>query len=227
MRPASRSSRPRARCCRRFRPRPASRASFATQFGSRRRLAVTATRASASIGVNADHADLPGRPRLGAGAPVQGIARPGAHRGRRDAATRCGRRSTAAWTQYVAARESVSANRELVSAAQLALNGVIEERNVGQRTTLDVLNAQADVINAQINLASVRARRGRGAATPSCRRSGACRPPSSACSVTSISPKEHYDAVKDKWFGTAHARRPLITHSSNAVIGQLPVVEIR
>ena len=46
------------------------------------------------------------------------------------------------------------ANRELVSAAELALNGVIEERNVGQRTTLDVLNAQADVITAQINLAS-------------------------------------------------------------------------
>ena len=67
-----------------------------------------------------------------------------------------------AWTQYVAARESVSANRELVAAQQLALNGVIEERNVGQRTTLDVLNAQADVITAQINLASSRARRGGG-----------------------------------------------------------------
>ena len=61
---------------------------------------------------------------------------------------------TSAWTQYIAARESVSANREVVAAAQLALNGVIEERNVGQRTTLDVLNAQADVITAQINLAS-------------------------------------------------------------------------
>ena len=46
------------------------------------------------------------------------------------------------------------ANRELVSAAQLALSGVIEERNVGQRTTLDVLDAQADVITAQINLVS-------------------------------------------------------------------------
>ena len=34
------------------------------------------------------------------------------------------------------------------------MNGVIEERNVGQRTTLDVLNAQATVITAQINQAS-------------------------------------------------------------------------
>ena len=31
---------------------------------------------------------------------------------------------------------------------------MIEERNVGQRTTLDVLDAQADVISAQINLVS-------------------------------------------------------------------------
>ncbi|TIP54571.1 MAG: transporter, partial [Mesorhizobium sp.] len=33
-----------------------------------------------------------------------------------------------AWTQYVAARESVDANRQVIDAAQLALNGVIEER---------------------------------------------------------------------------------------------------
>ncbi len=46
------------------------------------------------------------------------------------------------------------ANRELVSAAELALSGVIEERKVGQRTTLDVLNAQADVISAQVDLVS-------------------------------------------------------------------------
>src|SRR5690606_40802028 len=59
---------------------------------------------------------------------------------------------TSAWTQYAAARETVEANRALIAAAQLALDGVIEERNVGQRTTLDVLNAQNDVITAQINL---------------------------------------------------------------------------
>ena len=62
-----------------------------------------------------------------------------------------------AWTQYVAARQSVVADREQVAAQQLALNGVIEERNVGQRTTLDVLDAQADVITAQISLAKTSA----------------------------------------------------------------------
>ena len=58
------------------------------------------------------------------------------------------------WTQYTSAQESVAANRQVIAAAQLALNGVIEERNVGQRTTLDVLNAQNDVISAKINLAT-------------------------------------------------------------------------
>ena len=56
---------------------------------------------------------------------------------------------TSAWTMYQAAQESVGANRELVSAAQLALNGVIEERNVGQRTTLDVLNAEQELLDAR------------------------------------------------------------------------------
>lgn len=37
-------------------------------------------------------------------------------------------------------KESLS---QVIAAAQLALNGVVEERDVGQRTTLDVLNAQA------------------------------------------------------------------------------------
>ena len=59
---------------------------------------------------------------------------------------------TSAWASYAAAKEGVIANRALVDAAQLALAGVIEERNVGQRTTLDVLNAQADVTNARIDI---------------------------------------------------------------------------
>jgi outer membrane protein len=58
------------------------------------------------------------------------------------------------WGQYQAARVAVQANRQAISAAQLALQGVIEERNVGQRSTLDVLNAQASLIATQINLVS-------------------------------------------------------------------------
>ena len=108
---------------------------------------------------------------------------------------------TAAWTQYVAAQQVVVANRELVSAAQLALDGVSEERNVGQRTTLDVLNAQADVIAAQINLAS--AERDVVAASYAILSAiGWLSPQRLGLNVAVYNPQEHYDAVRDKWYGT-------------------------
>jgi len=105
-----------------------------------------------------------------------------------------------AWASYNAAREGVQANRTLVSARQLALNGVIEERNVGQRTTLDVLNAQADVISAQISLASdehdvvV-------ASYAIVNAMGRLTAGRLGLGVAEYKPKEHYEAVKDKWFG--------------------------
>lgn len=105
-----------------------------------------------------------------------------------------------AWTQYVAARESVTANTEQVAAQQLALNGVIEERNVGQRTTLDVLDSQADVITAQINLAS--AQRDVVVASYAIVQSmGALSAERLGLQVAVHRPQEHYNAVKDKWGG--------------------------
>ncbi|EOQ43976.1 outer membrane efflux protein BepC [Brucella abortus I103_(UK3/01)] len=62
---------------------------------------------------------------------------------------------SSAWSQLEAARASVAANRDGIAAAQLALDGVIEERKVGQRTTLDVLNAQNDLVAVQIALGLV------------------------------------------------------------------------
>ena len=106
----------------------------------------------------------------------------------------------AAWAQYLAARETAAATRQLVQAAELALAGVVEERNVGQRTTLDVLNAQADVINAQINLASSE----RDAVVASyaiLSAMGALSVRSLGLPVEEHRPQEHYDAVKDRWIG--------------------------
>jgi outer membrane protein len=105
-----------------------------------------------------------------------------------------------AWTQMQAAQASVTANKQGVAAAQLALDGVSEERKVGQRTTLDVLNAQKDVTDARINLAqserdvvvasyAVLSATGR----LSIKRLG--------LGVAEHKPEEHYKAVKDKWFG--------------------------
>jgi outer membrane protein len=105
-----------------------------------------------------------------------------------------------AWSLYRAAVQSVAANREVISAAQLALSGVIEERNVGQRTTLDVLNAQGDVITAQINLASSE----RDVVVASYAIMSALGRLSAErlrLNVEKYEPREHYEAVKDKWYG--------------------------
>jgi len=105
-----------------------------------------------------------------------------------------------AWTQYIAAGQSVTANREQVAAQQLALNGVIEERNVGQRTTLDVLDSQADVITAQINLVSSE-RDVVVASYAIVSAMGALTAERLGLQVAIHRPQEHYDAVKNKWGG--------------------------
>lgn len=105
-----------------------------------------------------------------------------------------------AWTQYTAARESVDANRQVIAAAQLALNGVIEERNVGQRTTLDVLNAQNAVITAKINQASSE-RDVVVASYAILSAIGHLSVDRLGLPVTKYRPEEHYNAVKDKWIG--------------------------
>src|SRR5262249_7874634 len=58
-------------------------------------------------------------------------------------ATRCRPRWTQAWCD---------ATQSQVTAAEVALNGVREEARVGQRTTLDVLNSQQDLVNARVAL---------------------------------------------------------------------------
>jgi outer membrane protein len=107
---------------------------------------------------------------------------------------------TSAWTQYTAAQQTVVANRQVIAAAQLALSGVIEERNVGQRTTLDVLNAQATLITAKINQAS--SERDLVVASYAILSAvGRLSVDRLALKVAKYKPEEHYNAVKDKWIG--------------------------
>ena len=104
------------------------------------------------------------------------------------------------YTQMQAAQASVVANKALVSAAQLALDGVVEERKVGQRTTLDVLNAQKDVTDARISLADSE-RNVVVASYAVLSAIGRLNVRRLGLSVAEHKPEEHYKAVKDKWFG--------------------------
>ncbi len=105
-----------------------------------------------------------------------------------------------AWTQYEAAQRNIQANRQLVAAARLALEGVMAERDVGQRTTLDVLNAQADVIDAQVALAAAE-RDGVVASFAIASATGRLSAAQLGLKVRLHDPREHYHAVRDKWYG--------------------------
>ena len=60
------------------------------------------------------------------------------------------------WANLDVARASIRAGRLEVGAARLAFEGVREEAKVGARTTLDVLDAEQEVLDARSNLAVAR-----------------------------------------------------------------------
>ncbi|MGV8928810.1 MAG: TolC family outer membrane protein [Brevundimonas sp.] len=71
------------------------------------------------------------------------------------------RRSTlqtvsSAYAQSISARSTLQAGEEAVRAATVAAEGVRQEAQVGLRTTLDVLNQELELRNAEITLASAR-----------------------------------------------------------------------
>ena len=62
-----------------------------------------------------------------------------------------------AWSQLEAARAQLESDRVSVESNKVALQGVREEEKVGQRTLLDVLNAELEYLNSQVNLETDRA----------------------------------------------------------------------
>lgn len=63
---------------------------------------------------------------------------------------------SSAWNSLLAARAQLISNQEQVRAATLAFQGVQEEQRVGLRTTLDVLNAEQELRNAELFLVQSR-----------------------------------------------------------------------
>lgn len=85
----------------------------------------------------------------------QAMARRDAARGSLHA-TRHGIRQQvgAAWAQVLAARAQREASSRQIRAARVAFDGVSEEAKLGARTTLDVLNAEQELLDAQANMIS-------------------------------------------------------------------------
>ncbi len=106
----------------------------------------------------------------------------------------------AGWGGLDAARALIRAAEAQISAEQLVLSGVMEERRVGQRTTLDVLNAQQELINARVTL--VTAQYDRVVASYSLLAAiGALSAQRLGLAVQSYDPTHHYMQVRDKWGG--------------------------
>jgi outer membrane protein len=106
----------------------------------------------------------------------------------------------ASWGQLDAARAQVSAAEAQVSAQQLVLSGVIEERRVGQRTTLDVLDAQQDLLSARVGLVNAQYTKVVGAYRV-LSAYGKLDARTLGLAVRVYDPAEHYNAVRDKWGG--------------------------
>jgi outer membrane protein len=112
----------------------------------------------------------------------------------------------AAWSQLLAARAQVQSDQSQVSANTTALTGVREEERVGQRTLLDVLNAEVELLNSQVQLVSTR----RNVVVSSYTvLASVGRLDSVNLGFTSVSydPEAHYQEVRRKPWGTS------ITHS--------------
>ena len=105
-----------------------------------------------------------------------------------------------AWGTVQATTSQISSAQAQIEANQVALNGVREEAKVGQRTTLDVLNAQQAVLDARLSL--INAQRDRVVGTYALLSAvGDLSADKLGLGVTRYDPNRHYDQVRDKWIG--------------------------
>jgi outer membrane protein len=105
-----------------------------------------------------------------------------------------------AWGQLVAGKAQVASAQSQVQASEIALNGVREEAKAGQRTTLDVLNAQQALVNARVSL--VTAQHDRVVASYAVlNQIGRLQPQVLNLPTTVYDPSVHYHQVRDSWAG--------------------------
>jgi outer membrane protein len=105
-----------------------------------------------------------------------------------------------AWAQLEASKNSIVSTRSQVKSAETALNGVSEEARLGQRTTLDVLNAQQELVTAHI--AVISAQRDRVVNSYAVMAAmGQLSPRALGLSVPTYDAAVHYHQVRDAWAG--------------------------
>ena len=114
----------------------------------------------------------------------------------------------AAWSSWQAANDVIASTQTAVDAATLSLEGVRAENTVGNRTILDILNAEQELLNAQVQLVAARrnayvagfsllAAMGKAEANDLGLEGGVL-----------YDPEVHYDAVRGRWNDWANEPAP-------------------
>jgi outer membrane protein len=105
-----------------------------------------------------------------------------------------------AWGQLQAAKAQIEAAIRQNNAAERALEGVRNEAQAGQRTTLDVLNAEQALVNARVSL--IVAQHDRVVASYAVLSAvGRLSAQELRLPVSIYDPMVHYQQVRDAWFG--------------------------
>lgn len=103
--------------------------------------------------------------------------------------------STQVWQDYIVSKATIHSTRDAVKAAQIALEGVIQEAQVGSRTTLDVLDAEQELFKAKVDM--VRAQRNEMVSIYNIKSAmGELTAENLSLEVERFDPEEHYDKVK-------------------------------
>jgi len=105
-----------------------------------------------------------------------------------------------AWNNFRAAVGQIASNQAQVRANEIALEGVRQEASVGSRTTLDVLNAEQELLNSRVSL--VRAERDHSVASYSLLSSlGRLTAKDLGLDVAAYNPDENFKDVKNQLIG--------------------------
>ena len=112
----------------------------------------------------------------------------------------------ASWARLEASRAQLESDLAQVEANRVALAGVREEERVGQRTLLDVLNAEQELLNSEVELVTTRRDLAVSAYTllASIGRLGA---EYLSLGAAVYDPEAHYHDIRRKWWGIS------ITHA--------------
>jgi outer membrane protein len=104
------------------------------------------------------------------------------------------------WESLQSARAQIDSLTSQVDSSRIALEGVQREAQVGSRTVLDVLDAEQELLDAQVNLVLAR-RNERVASFQLLSAVGMLTAQSLGLPVEAYQPANHYDDVRDQWFG--------------------------